>query len=280
MPYPSNTPLGRFGVETLEQGPQRCMASVPVSGLVNPLTGAPTLAVLALLVDHIGGLINHCRRQPDEWTVSSELSLEMAPDATDVIASSPQAPVLGTSYPLGGRSKSALGLCELRSGNTVIATATVRSFYISAPADHTPWPDDQPSEPRPGKALRDLMSIDAAETGGAATILMQREDPGLDNSVGMVHGGIAAMGLELAGSAELNRAELNRAMPEAPFRCASLRVNYLRPFHSGAGAHYLAKPVHLGRSSGVAETQAVRGDGRVAMIGRLTAYRAAATPSR
>ncbi|PRC49403.1 phenylacetic acid degradation protein, partial [Mycobacterium sp. ITM-2017-0098] len=34
-----------------------------------------------------------------------------------------------------------------------------------------------------------------------------------------------------------------------------------------------AKPAHVGRSSGVAEVQAVGRDGRVALLARLTAYR-------
>jgi acyl-coenzyme A thioesterase PaaI-like protein len=50
-------------------------------------------------------------------------------------------------------------------------------------------------------------------------------------------------------------------------------VNFLRPFHGGGGAHYLATPVHAGRSSGVAEARAVGADGRTAMLARLTAYR-------
>jgi len=41
----------------------------------------------------------------------------------------------------------------------------------------------------------------------------------------------------------------------------------------GAEAHNLAGPLHAGRSSGVAETQAVGDDGRVAMVARLAAYR-------
>ena len=61
----------------------------------------------------------------------------------------------------------------------------------------------------------------------------------------------------------------NRDITDAGFRTSSLRVNFLRPFHGGAEAHYLARPLHVGRGSGVAETQAVGNDGRVAMVARL-----------
>ena len=80
MSHPLNTPLGRFGIVTSEEGPQRCIASIPAGAMTNPLTGMPTVAPLAMLVDHIGGLVNHHRRGPGEWTVSSELSLELSPD--------------------------------------------------------------------------------------------------------------------------------------------------------------------------------------------------------
>ncbi|WP_425002925.1 PaaI family thioesterase [Mycolicibacterium sp. S3B2] len=268
MAYPPNTPLGRFGIETLEQGPERCVATVLAAPLVNPLTHTPTVATLALLVDHLGGLINHCRRGPGQWTVSSELSLEVVPDAVDVLAASAGAPVLGVSRPLGRRDNDALGLCELSSEGHALATATVRSFYIAAPDTVAQdWPSDSAGVPA-GPTLRELMTLDVGETGGAATVLLQGEDPALNNLVGVVHGGISSMGLELAASAEVNRDAEGE-----PYRTASLRVNFLRPFHSGAQARYVADRLHRGRSTGVAEARAVGSDGRVAMLGRLTAYR-------
>jgi uncharacterized protein (TIGR00369 family) len=242
-----------------------------VTGLLNPVTGLPTVAPLAMLVDHLGGLINHNRRGPGEWTVSSELSLELTPEAGALIAAAPDEPVVGRSRPLGRKDNAALGLCELELGDDVIATATVRSFYIGVPADVAEWPD-QPAGSLPGTTLAELMTIEIAESGGSATVLMQRDDPVLNNLVGIVHGGVSSMGLELVASAALNSTALEPG-PQTAFHTASLRVNFLRPFHGGADAHYFGRPVHLGRSSGVAEAQAVGHDGRVALLARVTAYR-------
>lgn len=267
MPYPLNTPLGRFGIETSEEGPQRCVATIPAHGALNPLTGVPTIAPLAMLVDHVGGLINHSRRDPGEWTVSSELSVEISPDALDAMAAGAGEPVVGVSRPLGGKGIDALGLCELSVGGYLIATATVRSFFIRVPDGLAVWPEG-PAGSLPGSSLGELMAVEIGETGGTATVLMQSADPVLNNSVGAVHGGVSSMGLELVGSAAVNAGD-----DDARFRTASLRVNFLRPFHGGAEAHYLAKPLHVGRSSGVAETQAVGDDGHVALVARLTAYR-------
>src|SRR6266404_8747162 len=69
--------------------------------MINPLTGMPTVAAFTMLVNHIGGLVNQHRRGPDEWTVSSELSLELAPDALALIAGAPEVPVIATGRPCG-----------------------------------------------------------------------------------------------------------------------------------------------------------------------------------
>ena len=87
--YPLNTALGRFGIAEIVDSPDPFVSSMPVAGLVNPLTGAPTAGPLAVLVDHAAGLVNHYRRASDEWTVSSELTLEITPPALTVIADNP-----------------------------------------------------------------------------------------------------------------------------------------------------------------------------------------------
>jgi len=273
VPYPLNTPLGRFGIETSEEGPERCVASIPSSGR-NPLTGLATVAPLAMLVDHVGGLINHLRRGPQEWTVSSELCLEVDDHAVEIIAGSPDLDVVAVSRPLGRKGVTALGMCELSVGRDLIATATVRSFYIDAPAGIGAWPDG-PAGSLPGTTLGELMAVQPGEAGGTTAVLMQRGDPVLNNIVGTVHGGVSSMGLELVGSAALNSGSDQHQDGDTnqPYRTGSLRVNFLRPFHGGAQAHYRATPVRIGRRSGVAEMQAVGGDGSVALLARLTAYR-------
>jgi uncharacterized protein (TIGR00369 family) len=81
-----------------------------------------------------------------------------------------------------------------------------------------------------------------------------------------VHGGVASAGLELAASAAINT-------DGHQMTTASLRVNFLRPFIAGEDTRYVATPLRIGRTSAVADAQAVGADGRVAVVGRLTAYR-------
>lgn len=266
MHYPLNTPLGRMGVQTLEEGPDRCVASIPTGGLINPLTNAPTVAPLAMLVDHIGGLVNHYRRNDDEWTVSSELALELAPNAMQLITAGPEVPVRATARPFGPKGTGSLSLIELTHGDQLVGTATVRSFHIHAPGHVITWPVDS-TEGTPPATLQDRMSVEVAETGGEVAVLRQLPDPVINNSIGVVHGGVSAAALELVGSAALSDGTGN------PWHTASLRVNYLRQLLGGNESRYEARAFHMGRSSGVADAQAIGDDGKVALLARLTAYR-------
>lgn len=266
MHYPLNTPLGRMGVQTLEEGPDRCVASIPVWGLLNPLTHVPTVAPLAMLVDHVGGLANHYRRDEDEWTVSSELAIELTPHTLELVATAPEVPVVATAQPFGPKGTGSLSLSELTHRGQVVGTATVRSFHIRVPGHVVEWPVDS-TEGSPPAALEDRMSVEVAESGGQAAVLRQMPDPVVNNSIGIVHGGVSAAALELVGSAALGDGTV------APWRTASLRVNYLRQFRGGNESRYEAKALRTGRSSGVADAQAVGDDGAVALVARLTAYR-------
>jgi uncharacterized protein (TIGR00369 family) len=267
MSHPLNTPLGRFGIVTSEEGPHRCVASIPAGGMINPLTGAPTIAPLVMLVDHIGGLVNHHRRTPDEWTVSSELSVEVAPDAFALIAAAPGIPVVATGRPFGQKGSAPLGRCELTHRGAVLATATVRSFHIKAPGEFTGWPD-RPSDLTPRTDLADKMAVRVAESGGQAKVLVQLPDPVLNNTLGIVHGGVSAMALELVASAAVNAGRGGQ-----PLNTASVRVNFMRQFRSDPESHYVGTPLHVGRSSGIADARAVGDDGEVAILARVTAYR-------
>ena len=164
------------------------------------------------------------------------------------------------------KGPNALGLCEFTHRDSVVATATLRSFYIEAPGNLAKWPEG-PTGPLPPGSLADRMAVRVAEGGGAGKVLVQDSDPVLNNSLGIVHGGVSAMALELVGSAAVNE---NR--DDRPLNTASLRVNFLRQFRSGPESRYVGTPLRVGRSSGVSEARAIGSDGEAAIIARLTAY--------
>lgn len=269
MSYPQTTPPGRFGIVNVESGPTRYAATMPLDGLLNPFTGSPSLAPLAVLVDHIAGFANHDRRPEGHWTVSSELAMEFAPGAQAAIAQEPSAPVLAVSRPVGAAGATSLSECTLTHRGHEIGLATVRTFYIAAPV-HVPGAFEQPTESTEllPTGLAELMAVEVAEAGGTGVVLHQRANSSVNNTLGAVHGGVAAAGLELVGSAVLNA---DRA--DAPLLTASLRINYLRRLIGGGRSHYTATSLHSGRSSGVAEARGIGDDGKVALTARLTAYR-------
>lgn len=267
MHYPLSTPLGRMGVETQIEGPDRCVASIPAGGLLNPFTGAPTLAPVAMLIDHVGGLVNHHRRGPDEWTVSSELAVEFAPNAVELVSVAPQLPVVATGRPFGPTGAAPLALCELTHAGQLLATATVRSFHITAPGHLIEWPTDSADAALPA-TLTERMAVQVAESGGTTKVLRQLSDPVINNSLGIVHGGMSAAALELVASAAVNEGQ-----EASPMRTGSLRINFLRQFRGGDESRYEGKAVRVGRSTAVADASAVGDDGKVALLARLTAYR-------
>ena len=268
MSHPLNTPLGRFGIVTSKEGPQRCIASIPAGGMTNPLSGQPTVAALAMLVDHVGGLVNHHRRGPSEWTVSSELSLELAPDALAQTAAAPDDPVVATARPCGRKGPNALGLCEITHRDSVIATATVRSFYIQAPGHLAKWPTARPDRCLPVRSPTGWR-FGSPRAAARRRCSCRIRIPVLNNSLGIVHGGVSAMALELVGSAAVNDGR-----EDQPLHTASLRVNFLRQFSvpSGPESRYDGTALQVGRSSGVAEAQAIGENGKAAIIARITTY--------
>jgi uncharacterized protein (TIGR00369 family) len=260
--YPVNTALGRFGIGSIVDSPDPFVSSMPLAGLVNPVTGAPTVGPLAVLVDHAGGLVNHYRKAADEWTLTSELTLEITPDALQVVADHPELAAVATAHPMGDRGPTALGFCEITVGDAVIGIGSVRSFYVARPGGHAnEWPPAVDGR-RPTE-LAEIMAIDVDDS----KVIHQRENSALNNTLGIVHGGVSAAGLELAASAVLNA---DRAGDH--LYTASLRVNYLRQFFSGGESRYVGTALRVGRRSGVAEAKAIGSDGEVALVARVTAY--------
>jgi uncharacterized protein (TIGR00369 family) len=101
-----------------------------------------------------------------------------------------------------------------------------------------------------------------------STVLKQHADPDLNNDIGIVHGGMAAAGLELAASAAINADRCAGLL-----QTASLRVNFVRPFMAGSTSRYIGTPLRVGRTTGIADAQAIGDDGKVALTARVTAYR-------
>jgi uncharacterized protein (TIGR00369 family) len=254
----------RFGISYVESRPTEAIAALtmPMERFRNPFTGAPTVGPLAILVDAAAGIVNHYRRRRGQWTVSSELSMDVSLDGVGDL----DGPVLASAHALGPLGATSLGICTLTYRGTVIGGGTVRSFFIDAD-DVVPQYRSETLRRSAETTFADLMAVHVRD-GDSAPVLTQRVDRNLNNDIDIVHGGVAAAGLELAASAAIDR---DRS--DSRFKTASLRVIFLRPFLAGADSRYEGTPLRVGRNTAVGDAQAIGDDGKVAITARITAYR-------
>jgi uncharacterized protein (TIGR00369 family) len=257
----------RFGIDFLAASltDETVVMSMPISGLRNPFTGAPAVGPLAILVDAAAGMVNHYRRHKDRWTVSSELSLDVSANVTDAMADGAP-PVVASARAVGAVGTTPLALCTLTCGGIEIGTGTVRSVFV--PADGVTAKRSPQTLLREASTLADRMAVRVQPREAGVAVLHQNPDPDLNNDIGIVHGGMATAGLELAASAVMNSDRSGDL-----FRTASLRVNFVRPFFAGETSRYVGTPLRIGRTTAVADAQAVGEDGRAALTARVTAYR-------
>src|SRR6202046_4175169 len=254
----------RFGISYVESRPAEAIAalSMPMERFRNPFNGAPTVGPLAILVDAAAGIVNHYRRRPGQWTVSSELSMDLSLDGVNHL----DGPVLATAHAFGPLGATSLGICTLTYRGTVIGGGTVRSFFIEA-EDVAPQRRSETLRRSAETTFADLIAVHVVDRD-RGTVLAQRVDGNLNNDIDIVHGGVAAAGLELAASAAVNRNRTDHLL-----QTASLRVNFLRPFFAGSASRYEGTPLRVGRNTGAGDAQAIGDAGRASITARVTAYR-------
>ena len=269
--------LRRFAVTTLEQDMTdfTVAAQMPFAGMCNPFTGLPSLAALGILVDDVAGRVNYNRRPAGLWTVSSELTVEISPGALERVAADPHDPVVANARPVGPPGATLLSVCTLTHRGTVIGGGTVRTMPLPGGPESPLLRGDDPLVRTAATSLAELMAVEPLPVHDGAYRLRQNPDPMINNLIGIVHGGVSSAGLELVASAAFNHEQ------DIPFRTASIRVNFLRPFsatletgaQSAYEAVYEAEPLRIGRTSAIADATAVGADGKAAVIARVTGYR-------
>ena len=192
--------------------------------------------------------------------------MDLTPGAHAVVASAPDHPVIATAHPFGAKAATALGVCELRCAGTIIGSRSVRSVHIARPAVFRDRDDTRALDH--GRRPTNLVEMMAVRAGAPdESLLYQSANSALNNDMGIVHGGAAATGLELVVSAALN------AGRDTGLQTAALRVNFLRQLLCGDDSRYIGSVLGAGQRSAVADAQATRADGKVALTARVTAYR-------
>lgn len=125
--------LRRFGIKMIDADvtSETAAMSMPLAGMRNPVTDMPTVGPLGILVDAVSGFVNHFRHEPGEWTVSTELTLDLSPDGSERATADDAAPVVAVGQLLGPRGSTSLSFCTLTCGDVIIGGGTVRSFFLT-----------------------------------------------------------------------------------------------------------------------------------------------------
>jgi uncharacterized protein (TIGR00369 family) len=261
--------LSRFAITTLERDLSdfTVVGAMPIGGMRNPFTGLPTIAGLAVLVDDVAGRVNYDRCEHGQWTVSSELVVEMSPGAIDSILAAPDEPVVASARPVGPGGATLLAVCTLSHRGIVIGGGTVRTMPLAGGPDEPLWRGNDPLVRTPDTSLAELMAVEPIAVADGTYRLRQQPDPMINNLIGIVHGGVSSAGLELVAAAAINHEQ------SQPFRTASIRINFLRPFLAGAQSVYEGTALRVGRTSAIGDSRAVGDDGKTSVIARVTGYR-------
>ena len=261
--------LSRFAITTIERDLSEftVVGAMPIGGMRNPFTGLPTIAGLAVLVDDVAGRVNYDRCERGQWTVSSELVVEMSPGAIDSILAAPDEPVVASARPVGPGGATLLAVCTLSHRGIVIGGGTVRTMPLAGGPDEPLWRGDDPLVRTPNTSLAELMAVEPIAVADGTYRLHQQPDPMINNLIGIVHGGVSSAGLELVAAAAINHEQ------SQPFRTASIRINFLRPFLAGAQSVYEGTALRVGRTSAIGDSRAVGDDGKTSVIARVTGYR-------
>lgn len=181
--------LDRFLIRhEISPDPATVAVSMPVAGHVNPLNGAPTAAALTLLVDTVGGLANHRLCGEGQGTVTTELAADLVPEAVDNVCRASSPPVIATGRTIGARGATSLAVCTLTCAGRDVRVATVRSFCVDAVPHLAPPKESLIRSDE--TTLAELLSATRMDSspGFATPTLVQRHDPILVNSLGVVNG--------------------------------------------------------------------------------------------
>lgn len=257
----------RFSMETLKRTPDSVIMTMPAGAMANPMTGAPTLALLSIVVDTAGSTAVYESRGMG-WPVTTELAVDYNPECDPALLTARESAIAEVRAEMVGFTTSrALAKCGITIGGQRCAEASLGVAYVSGDSVYAGRPTETLTDVRTAELGR-LLAVGSGELADGRATLAQWPDPMLLNATRHVHGGVASAGLELVSLAAMNADAGAR-----PFRAGSIRVNFIRPFISGPRAHYRAEVVRAGATMAIADATSVGDDGKPAVTARITAYR-------
>lgn len=250
-----------LGVTPAVQDGERLSASMPIRPFLAGPGGRVGAGCLGVLIDNVIGYAVMLRRPPDMWSVTTEMTLDMArpvPGYGEVV-------VTGGLDHSGEHGAIASGRVVDADGNLIAVCRQHGRFVPGLPAATLPTDvADRPSPAdRPGATLVDLLD-GRVDIGDGRAELTMPVGPDACNPMGNMHGGVTLSAVQIAGASAIQTVS-----PE--LKTASVHVYYVRGIAGGTTMRFRARLLHPGRSFAVAGVEGRDADDRVCALGTVTA---------
>jgi uncharacterized protein (TIGR00369 family) len=250
-----------FRVARVSEADRVVSSSMPTgSWVARGDAGVPT-GSLGVLVDNVLGYAVLVDRPVDQWSVSSEISIDMCAPIE------PGATLYGQARPVISDPRGAVASGEVvDEDGRLVAVCRQHGRYVR----HLPElgaADDgvllRPDEPVQAGSVLDLLGLrpEASDERAVLDLLATRS---LVNPLRNVHGGITLCAADLTALAALESSG-------RPMETASIHVAYVRPIPLGTTARFEATVVHSGRSFAVARVDARNAEGKICATATVTA---------
>ena len=250
----------RFGLgDCHPDGPGGSRCSFRWPAWARDASGKRALGVLMVLADRILGELPHARRAPNQWSLTTELTVDVIGPAE------PPDDLSAGAVLLGAQTGDGFARCEMtdRAGSVVVV-GTSRLVYVAADlatsnVDGTAGGQIDVT----GSTIDEALGLEQAS--GTEGLHVTMSDPGSwVNDFGILHGGVAACLAEIAAS---------RLVAESNPRLSTAQVHttYLRPGPPSVPYTASAEAVHVGRRFAVVRVAGRSAGGELCNMSTVTA---------
>lgn len=255
------------GLNTLTTGQFATNGTMDLgSWAVNANTGEVHAGALGVFMDDITAYAVLAARQPDEWCVTSALSVTF------------HAPALSAPQQLKGYASldhrsSGWGHSSgkvLSDEGELVATIDQHMRYFPGTEEFHDPSRAYPVESGWLTSLDDFLTLDSV--GPELGEFTLKDHPGLSNPLGALHGGLGLCFSEMAAQSMVQASD---TLPDEPFVTSSVHVSYVRPAVFDGDLRTTSRVIHASRSIILMDVVIYSSTGKVGSHATVTLYRAA-----
>ncbi|WP_285034350.1 hotdog domain-containing protein [Mycolicibacterium sp. lyk4-40-TYG-92] len=214
-----------------------------------------------MAADHILGEVSFIRRQPGEWSLTTELTLDFV---GGLVAPGSVLQVKGSAVRLESKSGFVSGAITDGAGTPVVL-ATTRIVNVLGEPEMTP--PAQPQALIAGSAKIDASleeNLSISYVAGADGLTARLSEPAAwTNGFRILHGGVWACVAEAVASTAV-------ATTNDGLSTAHMHVSYLRPGVPAAGINATADVVHVGGRFALVSVRGYADDGTLCTVASIT----------